>query len=107
MPAIDRHVKLQASIFPRGANWGNPGAVARELVAALQPEVEAYPVPIEVPPEAPAEIPRIMMLSADGAWQFSLSLARIDISRLAQGDSHITETMKRWPLTSGGFLRKN
>lgn len=111
MPLFDRPERFLASLFIPGIQWGQTTRAAEQIVDLLQPEIRAYPLPLEVPAEAPASVPRLVLLAPDRTWAFDVSLERVNLAALPQseqqGVAHIAHIAQQefWPLAARKLRR--
>jgi hypothetical protein len=77
MPLLERPQSYVVALFTSGVQWGSLSR-AVERVQTIFGDLHVYPMPTTVPPDAPAELPRIALLSTDQRLQVILSLVRMD-----------------------------
>jgi len=95
MPRNLQPQKYLASIFVVEPAWGSSAKLAKHLAQMLGKEgIDVSAMPLEVPAEAPPEIPRIALVSVTQSWQVYASFMRIDLnllpSRLGESDRRLS-----------------
>jgi hypothetical protein len=83
MSLFSRIVRLQASVFYSEPELGGSASLAERLVDFVSP-IKAFPVPINVPADAPPELPRAILLSTDQSWQVVVNRTRADFALKSQ-----------------------
>ena len=68
----------QAVAFYVGLQFAT-SKLLRPMLQALDNVLDGDPISLPVPPEAPPEIPRVVLTNKDGSLRFDLSLARADM----------------------------
>ena len=87
--------KLQAAVFTPDFNITNSLNLANIINTLLPGKLDGDVSILPIPQDAPAEIPRLQLSSADGIWKVSISLVRTDLIYLDPNPSEdkvITET---------------
>jgi len=109
MPEILEPQKYLASVFIVDPVWGSPARFAKLLAEATNAEgVEVSAMPLQTPAEAPAEVPRVALVSIKQSWQVYASLVRIDVNhlpgRLGETDRKLSDE-DFWGIASRLFSR--
>jgi len=74
-----RTIKYQGSIFTPDLVLSNYFKLTTIILELLGDKLQANPVMLPIPQDAPADIPRIQLCSLDNKWNLNLSLARTDL----------------------------
>lgn len=70
--------QLQAVLFTPGIDLSKPLNIAQGLISATGNLFDGQPIMLPIPPDAPPEIPRIIVKNARGTYTCNVSKNRID-----------------------------
>jgi len=70
--------QLQTALFTPGVNLTKPLDIAQGLISATEPLFDGQPIILPIPPDAPPEIPRIIVKNSNGSYACNVSQNRVD-----------------------------
>lgn len=76
---------LQTALFTPGVDLSRPLEVAQGLISATGNLFDGQPIILPIPPDAPPEVPRIIVKNANNSYACNVSQNRIDFNFTEKG----------------------